>query len=170
MGVPRRFFWENLEPELGRICEGALKRFADAGVTLVDVDMSEEAALDHEAGFPVALYETVTDLNQYLKEHGAGVDYAGLVAQCVSPDVKGILQSLTGAGAIAEEAYRKALQQRGVLQDIYLAATNVNSLTSIFFDGTALPTTQVVVVSPPTAGSADDRSSIDGVQETGLVT
>jgi DNA-binding beta-propeller fold protein YncE len=43
--------------------------------------------------------------------------------------------------------------QGGVLQDIYLAATNVNSLTSIFFDGTALPATQVVVVSPPTAGS-----------------
>ena len=59
MGLPRRHFWENLEPELGRICEGTLKRLADAGVTLVDVNMSEEAALDHEAGFPVALYETV---------------------------------------------------------------------------------------------------------------
>ena len=37
--------------------------------------------LDAEAGFPIALYETVTDLNQYLKEHGAGLDYAGLVAK-----------------------------------------------------------------------------------------
>ena len=71
IGVPRRHFWENLEPELGQICENTLKRFTDAGVTLVDVDMSEEAALDGEAGFPIALYETVTDLNQYLKEHGA---------------------------------------------------------------------------------------------------
>jgi len=43
--------------------------------------------------------------------------------------------------------------QGGVLQDVYLAATNVNSLTSIFFDGTALPSSQVVVVSPPTLGS-----------------
>jgi DNA-binding beta-propeller fold protein YncE len=41
----------------------------------------------------------------------------------------------------------------GVLQDIYLAATNVNSLTSIFYDGTALPSSQVLVVSPPVAGS-----------------
>jgi DNA-binding beta-propeller fold protein YncE len=47
-----------------------------------------------------------------------------------------------------------AAPQGGVLQDVYLAATNVNSLTSIFFDGTALPSTQVVVVSPPTLGSA----------------
>ena len=77
--------------------------------TLVDVDMTEEAALDAEAGFPIALYETVTDLNAYLAEHGSGFDYAGLVAKCASPDVKGILQSLVGAGAIPEDAYRKAL-------------------------------------------------------------
>ncbi|MGA2427619.1 MAG: hypothetical protein ABSH13_03885 [Candidatus Acidiferrum sp.] len=43
--------------------------------------------------------------------------------------------------------------QGGVLQDIYLAATNVNSLTSIFYDGTALPSSQVLVVSPPVSGS-----------------
>jgi DNA-binding beta-propeller fold protein YncE len=43
--------------------------------------------------------------------------------------------------------------QGSILQDVYLAATNVNSLTSIFFDGTALPTSQVVVVSPPKVGS-----------------
>ena len=89
IGVPRRHFWENLDPELGQICENTLKRFTDAGVTLVDVDMSEEAALDGEAGFPIALYETVTDLNQYLKEHGAGFDYAGLVAKCASPGRQG---------------------------------------------------------------------------------
>ena len=105
-----------------RFARARLKRFTDAGVALVDVDMSEEAALDGEAGFPIALYETVTDLNQYLKEHGAGFDYAGLVAKCASPDVKGILQSLIGAGAIPEDAYRKALQQRAVLQETYRAS------------------------------------------------
>src|SRR6201996_1198034 len=73
MGVPRRHFWENLEPELGRICEDTLKRLSDAGVTLVDVDMTEEAKLDGEAGFPIALYEAGTELNQHLREHGAGV-------------------------------------------------------------------------------------------------
>jgi DNA-binding beta-propeller fold protein YncE len=43
--------------------------------------------------------------------------------------------------------------QGGVLQDIFLAATNVNSLTSIFFDGTPLNFSQVLVVSPPAVGS-----------------
>jgi DNA-binding beta-propeller fold protein YncE len=44
--------------------------------------------------------------------------------------------------------------QGGVLQDVYLAATNVNSLTSIFFDGLAAPSSQVLVVSPPTVGAS----------------
>ena len=114
IGVPRKYFWENLEPELAQICESALLRLTDAGAALSDVDMSEEAAIDGEAGFPIALYETVTDLNKYLAEHGTGMDYAALVAKVASPDVKGILQSLIGTGAVPEGVYRKALQQRSI--------------------------------------------------------
>ena len=143
IGVPRRHFWENLDPELGQICENTLKRLTDAGVTLVDVDMSEEAALDGEAGFPIALYETVTDLNQYLKEHGAGFDYAGLVAKCASPDVKGILQSLTGASAIPEDAYRKALQQRAVLQETYRRHFREYGVAAIIFPTTPAPAVKI---------------------------
>jgi indoleacetamide hydrolase len=143
MGVPRRHFWENLEPELGRICDDTLKRLSDAGVILVDVDMSEEAKLDGEAGFPIALYETVADLNQYLKEHGAGFDYAGLVAKCESPDVKGILQSLTGPAAIPEGAYRKALQQRAVLQETYGRHFRENDVATIIFPTTPAPAIKI---------------------------
>ncbi len=50
--------------------------------------------------------------------------------------------------------------QGGVLQDVYLAATNINSLTSIFYDGTALPSSQVLVVSPPTAGATPTGARI----------
>ncbi len=50
--------------------------------------------------------------------------------------------------------------QGGVLQDVYLAATNVNSLTSIFFDGLAVPSAQVLVVSPPTAGATPTGARI----------
>jgi len=50
--------------------------------------------------------------------------------------------------------------QGGVLQDVYLAATNVNSLTSIFFDGLAVPSSQVLVVSPPTAGASPTGARI----------
>jgi indoleacetamide hydrolase len=143
IGVPRQYFWENLDPELGQICEQTLRRLSEAGVALVDVDMSEEAAIDGEAGFPIALYETVSDLNIYLAGHGLGFDYAGLVAKCASPDVKGILQSLTGAGAVPEEAYRKALQQRTVLQDTYRRHFREHGIAAIIFPTTPAPAAKI---------------------------
>jgi indoleacetamide hydrolase len=143
IGVPRQHFWENLDPELGAICESALKRLTGAGVALVDVDMSEEAKLDAEAGFPIALYETVTGLNQYLKDHGLGFDYAGLVAKVASPDVKGILQSLIGAGAIPEDAYRKGLQLQSLLRDTYRRHFHEYGVAAIIFPTTPAPAVKI---------------------------
>jgi Asp-tRNA(Asn)/Glu-tRNA(Gln) amidotransferase A subunit family amidase len=143
IGVPRQHFWENLDPELGAICESVLKRLADAGAALVDVDMSEEAKLDAEAGFPIALYETVTDLNQYLKDHGLGLDYAGLVAKVASPDVKGILQSLIGAGAIPEDAYRKGLELHSQLRDTYRRHFREYGIAAIIFPTTPAPAVKI---------------------------
>jgi mandelamide amidase len=143
LGVPRQHFWENLDTELEKICRSALDRLADAGIELVDVDMSEEARLDHEAGFPIALYETVADLNVYLAEHQTGLDYAALVAKVASPDVKGILQSLTGTGAVPEAAYRQALEQRKVLQDTYRRHFREHRIAAIVFPTTPAPAAKI---------------------------
>ena len=143
IGVPRKYFWENLEPELAQICESALLRLTDAGAALSDVDMSEEAAIDGEAGFPIALYETVTDLNKYLAEHGTGMDYAALVAKVASPDVKGILQSLIGTGAVPEGVYRKALQQRSIMQETYRRHFREHGIAAIIFPTTPAPAAKI---------------------------
>src|SRR5580692_2124996 len=143
IGVPRKHFWADLDTELEKICEGTLRRLSDAGIELIDVDMSEEARLDREAGFPIALYETVADLNVYLAEHQTGLDYAGLVAKVASPDVKGILQSLLGAGAVPETAYRQALEQRKVLQDTYSRHFRDHRLAAIVFPTTPAPAAKI---------------------------
>jgi Asp-tRNA(Asn)/Glu-tRNA(Gln) amidotransferase A subunit family amidase len=143
LGVPRQHFWENLDTELEKICRSALDRLADAGIELIDVDMSEEARLDREAGFPIALYETVAGLNVYLAEHQTGLDYAGLVAKVASPDVKGILQSLLGAGAVPETAYRQALDQRKVLQDTYRQHFRDHRIAAIVFPTTPAPAAKI---------------------------
>jgi indoleacetamide hydrolase len=143
IGVPRRHFWEDLDTELGQICERVLLRLKDAGVELVDVDMSEEVALDAEAGFPIALYETVTDLNSYLAQHELGMDFAALAARTASPDVKGILQSLAGGGAVPEPAYRKALQQRSAQQDAYRRHFSEQGIAAIVFPTTPAPAARI---------------------------
>jgi indoleacetamide hydrolase len=108
IGVPRGHFWEGLDDELARIVEPVLAQLRHAGAVLVEGDVADVAALDRAAGFPIALYEFVTDLNEYLTEHETGLDFARVVAQAKSPMVKDALIGLTGAGAISESDYRGA--------------------------------------------------------------
>jgi mandelamide amidase len=99
--------------------------------------------LDGEAGFPIALYETVTDLNSYLAGHDLGFDFAALAARTASPDVNGILQSLTGAGAVPEPAYRKALQQRAAQQEAYRRHFAEHEIAAIIFPTTPAPAARI---------------------------
>ena len=62
LGLPRGYFWENLDVELAAILEAALARLREAGVVLVEGDVANVAALDAAAGFPIMLYETVIEL------------------------------------------------------------------------------------------------------------
>jgi mandelamide amidase len=130
LGVPRGHFWEDLDDEVARVLEPVLARLREAGVVLVEGDIADVAALDRAAGFPIALYEFVTDLNDYLTEHAIGLDFAGVVAQAKSPMVKNALADLSGAGAISEMAYREALgTHRPALQGP-IAVTSASAASS----------------------------------------
>jgi mandelamide amidase len=139
IGVPRRHFWENLDTELGAICEATLQRLKEAGALLVEIDMSREAALDAESGFPIALYETVVDLGGYLADHSLQLDFNSLAKLAASPDVNGILNSLTGNGAVPEPAYRAALQKRSELQETYRLHFAEHRIAAIIFPTTPAP-------------------------------
>src|SRR5215472_12305164 len=88
LGVPRGYFWEDLDAEVETILADALARLSAAGAVLVEGDIEDVAALDAAAGFPIALYEFVTDFNRYLAEHATGLDFAAVAAQVKSPMVK----------------------------------------------------------------------------------
>ncbi len=139
LGVPRAHFWEPLDAEVARLMEGVLASMKEAGAVLVEADIVDVSRLDAEAGFPIALYETVVDLGAYLAGHGSSVGYAGLVAQCASPDVAGLLQSLHGEGAIPEAAYRHALAVlRPQLQAAYRDHFKHHAVAAVVFPTTPL--------------------------------
>jgi mandelamide amidase len=140
LGVPRAHFWSPLDRETERLMEDTLRRLKDAGAVLVRGDIPDVGRLDAEAGFPIALHETVLDLGAYLRFHGIEMGYAQLVAQCGSPDVKGLLQSLHGAGAIPEAAYRQALDVlRPQLQAAYRDHFAKEGVAAVLFPTTPLP-------------------------------
>ena len=141
IGVPRGHFYESLHPETAHVAEEALAALAAAGAVLVEADMPDVPRLDEAAGFPIALYETVVELNRYLAEHGLPLDFAGLANAAASPDVAGLLQSLlTEEGAIPEAVYREALDvTRPALQAAYADWFASNDVLAAIFPTTPLP-------------------------------
>jgi indoleacetamide hydrolase len=144
LGVPRGHFWESLDAEVGKLMEGVLVTLKDAGAVLVEADIPDAARLDNEAGFPIALFETIVDLNAYLAEHGSALRYADVVAQVASPDVKGLLQSLLGEGAIPQAAYLQALNVlRPQLQAAYRDYFKRHDAAAVIFPTTPLPAARI---------------------------
>ena len=141
LGVPRGHFYENLDPETARVADATLAALAAAGAVLVEADMPEVPKLDEAAGFPIALYETVVELERYLSGTGLPLDLRGLADAVASPDVAGLLQSvLTPEGAIPERVYREALTQtRPALQAAYADWFEENDAVAAIFPTAPLP-------------------------------
>jgi Asp-tRNA(Asn)/Glu-tRNA(Gln) amidotransferase A subunit family amidase len=144
LGVPRGYFWDDLDAEVEAVLADALARLRAAGVVLVEGDLTDVAALDAAAGFPVALYEFVTDLDRYLAEHATGLDFAGVAARVKSPAVKKVADALLGVDAVPEPAYREALtKHRPALQDAYRRYFAQRSVTAMVFPTTPLPAAKI---------------------------
>jgi mandelamide amidase len=87
LGVPRAFFWENLDSELADVAQSALERLRSAGAVLVEVDMSY--VRDHNLD-AVPLYEIEGDIKNYLAAAGGNISFGDLVSQIASKDVAGL--------------------------------------------------------------------------------
>jgi indoleacetamide hydrolase len=139
-GVPREYYWSDIDSELGAVAEKELSRLSSLGVKLVEADVPHLLALDQAVSFPVALYEQVTTLRGYLRDAGTGISYEQVVAQCASPDVKGMLASLLGDGAVPEAVYREALaRHRPALQAALEAYFKQHDLAAMIFPTTPMP-------------------------------
>jgi mandelamide amidase len=144
LGVPHGYFWENLDAEVETILADTLAQLAAAGVVLVEGDMDDVAALDTAAGFPIALYEFVTDFNRYHAGHATGLDFAGVAAQVKSPAVKKVVDGLLGADAVPEPVYREALiKHRPALQDAYRRYFRERGVAAMVFPTTPLAAAKI---------------------------
>ncbi len=140
LGVPRQYYWTDLDPELAAVCEQELARLSSLGVVLVEADVPNLKALDEAVSFPVALYEQVVTMKAYLRDTGTGISYQQLAEQCASPDVRGMLTSLLGANAVPEAAYREALgKHRPALQAALEGYLKQHDLAAMIFPTTPMP-------------------------------
>lgn len=162
LGVPRAYYYQNLDPQSAVVVEAALARLRDAGVTLVEADPGDIGPLLEQSAFPIALYEFVRDLPAYLDEYETGQDYAGIAAAAASPDVRGLFASLEEDMKIPDDVYENALAARDELGLLYRQYFDDLELDAMIFPTTVLP-------SRPIEGSTQ-TVELNGEQVPTLVT
>jgi Asp-tRNA(Asn)/Glu-tRNA(Gln) amidotransferase A subunit family amidase len=155
LGVSRRGFWENLDPECERVANEALKMMTAAGVILVDIDLSEVMGAELQFGLTIGLYEFKRDLSAYLSAHGASVAFEEVIEGVASPDVKSLVSAFAGgASPIPDEVYRQAMD----VERPRLIATYNKALEGL--DAVVCPTSPLL---PPPIGD-DETTALNGVQ------
>lgn len=136
IGVPRVPFWGDLEPELKQVAEHALEALRQAGVELVDVDLPSLSDLNATVSFPVALFEFVRDMREYLEHRDRGVTLEEVIAAVGSPDVRGAVGTLLTGGGIPEDIYKSALAARAQMQALYAKKFEAHRVEALVFPTT----------------------------------
>lgn len=136
IGVPREYFYADLEPSVATRMERLMHSLHAAGVTLVEESIPDIGKLNEAVSFPVAMYEARRCLEEYLAQSAPHVKVADIVAQIASPDVKPVYEATANPDVIPENVYRAAIElhrpalQRAIAQyldrhrlDAYLVPT-----------------------------------------------
>jgi indoleacetamide hydrolase len=140
IGVPRRGFWENLEPETALAAQSVLAKLTAAGVQLVECDVGINMDECTHAGMLVALGEMVESLRTYHAAHKLAFDPAAFGRQIASPDVSGIFNSLLGKDAPSKEDYNDALTvQRPKYSQAYARCFSTHNIDALIFPTTPRP-------------------------------
>ena len=162
LGVPRAYFYENLEPALADVVEATLDLLTASCKAVVEVDLERVAELNNKVGFPVALYEARRDMQQYLADHAPAVSIEDILARIASPDVKQVYTSIVSGTAVTEAVYREAMtvhrpQMQALFSD-YFADNNLDAMV--------VPT--VPLTAPPIGH--DDTIELNGRQQPAMLT
>ena len=140
LGVPRDYYYANVDEQTSVVVEAALDKLRAAGVTLVEVDPENVEDLNTRSAFPIALYEVVRDLPEYLEEFDTGQTFESIGAATASPDVRGLFGLLgSPEGQVPDAVYEAALESREAMRSMFDDYFESNDLDGMIFPTTLLP-------------------------------
>ncbi|MEM8562188.1 MAG: indoleacetamide hydrolase [Pseudomonadota bacterium] len=138
LGIPRTHFYDNLEPAVEEKMEWLLARLQDAGVSLIEADITNVGDLTSKTGLPLVVYESKELLTRYLKENRLDNSLEGLLETIASPDVKAIMAMVVN-NEVSRTAYMEALEVHRVqLQSSYSTYFARHKADAVMFPTTAL--------------------------------
>ncbi len=109
LGIARGYFFADLDAEVERITNAALRKLQDAGVELVEAEVADLADLIQKTTQSIANHDLVRTLPKYLEDSGANLTFDQVVA-LASPEIKARFPQLATGGRafVTEEVYRAA--------------------------------------------------------------
>ena len=158
LGVPRKYFFEGLDPDVEDRVSGILKEIERGGICLVDAEVEGMDDFERATGFSLALFEAKQGLYAYLQARSGGrITLDKLAATIASPDVQNIFSAyIFGDQAPTHGEYTRALEvELPAIRSIYRSYFDDKRV-----DGMIIPT--VPVTARPLAG-CDDSILLNGV-------
>jgi Asp-tRNA(Asn)/Glu-tRNA(Gln) amidotransferase A subunit family amidase len=156
IGVPRAFFYDDLQPEVSRITEQALLKLRDAGVVLVEVDLGEYARSATKMFLGAMNIAARADLEEYLASRPTKLKMSDIIEGIRSPDIKTSYQVITPDTVVKDtlSQLHKVTQPR--LNQIYTEALKAKGINFI-----VLPTEPIVAPLIKVGGDSDGSGKRD---------
>jgi len=105
IGVPRDYYWEDLDSEVARVSEVALAKLRDAGAILIEVDLRQWAQAVDPLFFLLGLMHSLKDLADFLKSNAPDVSVEDVVASLLSKDIRARVQHEIDSPIPADKAH-----------------------------------------------------------------
>jgi indoleacetamide hydrolase len=140
LGVPREYFYGNLDAEIAPVIATALQTLRDDGCTLVEGDIPDFENLTAISS-RISFYECVADLSRYLSDEGIKLSAGDVIKQIASPDVRELYEMYgLGAKAPTQEWYEHAINvDRPALQAAYRTYFREHNVVAMVVPTTVLP-------------------------------
>lgn len=142
LGIVRDYWFTHLDPGLEQVTNHTLERLRQAGVVLVEGELSGLQTLIDSATEQIQNHDVRIYLSRYLKQYGAPVGFDELLRQA-SPDIRAIFRTYVqpgGSDFVPEEVYAAAVGQhlpalRALLQSYFTRS----GVAAIVFPATMVP-------------------------------
>src|SRR5215472_4105914 len=109
-------YWSDLDPEVERVSNEALRKLSDAGANLVKAELPEAAKPAMRIALTIIGYDSLPAISEFLEQQGTGVTFEQMLEQA-GDGVRGVIEGTAlPPKRPTKEAYESMLGQREELR------------------------------------------------------
>ncbi|MDQ2708292.1 MAG: amidase family protein [Actinomycetota bacterium] len=140
LGVPRPYFYDDLDDDTRPVIEDALLRLAEAGAVLVETEVPDLAALTTPVSLPLTFYEWPRDLGRYLAAGRCPVSLAEIADAMAGDNERGWLRNELWGNGVEHAQYLDIIGRgRPRVLDAYRETFVRDHLDALVLPTTPLP-------------------------------